>query len=201
MKKEDLSKVEGLTEDQINSIIAVSTEELKGFIPKARFDEINDTKKELDQQIKDRDKQLKDLQDKAKGNEELERTIATLQETNKTAKETYDAKLKDMTINSAIQAKLTDTKYPDLLVTKFDKSKIVVSVDGAVSGIDEQLITIKETYKDLFVPVVTGKGPNNTGGSGTGVKNPWSKEHFNLTEQGKMLRENPELAKQYRASV
>lgn len=29
------------------------------------------------------------------------------------------------------------------------------------------------------------------------TKNPWSKDHFNLTEQGKILKENPELAKKY----
>ncbi|MED3691298.1 DUF4355 domain-containing protein [Peribacillus butanolivorans] len=30
----------------------------------------------------------------------------------------------------------------------------------------------------------------------SGVKNPWNKESFNLTEQAKILKENPELAKQ-----
>lgn len=40
-----------------------------------------------------------------------------------------------------------------------------------------------------------------TGGGADTTENPWSKEHYNLTMQGKLLRENPELAKKYRAEA
>ncbi len=179
----------------------IKTEFPKNAVPKTEFNTLNDTKKDLEQQIKDRDKQLKDLQDKAKGNEEFEKTIKDLQDVNKSTKEQYEAKIKDLTINTAIQAKLSDTKYPDLLMTKFDKAKLVVNADGTVTGIDEQLTTIKETYKDLFVPPVRGYEPYNKETNPTGMKNPWSKEHFNLTEQARILKENPELAKQLKTSV
>lgn len=155
----------------------------------------------MEQQIRDRDKQLKDLQEKVKGNEELEKTIKELQEANKATKEQYEAKIKDMTIAAAIRSKLTDAKYPDLLLTKFDQSKISIAEDGTVLGIDEQLTALKEQYRDLFKPDLKGREPNNTGGTPPGVKNPWSKEHFNLTEQGRILRENPELAVQLQASA
>lgn len=195
MTKEQLLEM-GLTEEQADKVMAAHREVLTGFIPKARFDEVNETKKELEQQIRERDKQLKELQEKAKGNEELEKTIKELQEANKATKEQYEAKIRDMTINAAIQSKLTDAKYPDLLISKFDESKLSIAEDGKVLGIDEQLSILKEQYKDLFKPDVKGKEPNNIGGSSLGQKNPWSKEHFNLTEQGRILRENPELAKQ-----
>lgn len=200
MTKEQLVAM-GLTEEQANQVLAAYAEELKGFIPKARFDEVNETKKDLEKQITERDTQLKDLNAKAKGNEDLEKTIKELQEANKATKTEYETKIKDMTISSAIQAKLTDTKYPELLMGKFDKSKLSVADDGTVVGIDEQLTAIKETYKDLFTKVMTGKQSNNQGGSHSGSKNPWSKEHFNLTEQGRIIRESPELAKQFMASI
>lgn len=38
-------------------------------------------------------------------------------------------------------------------------------------------------------------GGGGQGGSG-GQKNPWKKDTYNLTEQGKILKENPDLAKQ-----
>lgn len=38
----------------------------------------------------------------------------------------------------------------------------------------------------------TGSRPNSPGGGG--VKNPWTKDHMNLTEQGRILRDNPALA-------
>lgn len=200
MKKEQLLEL-GLTEEQADKVLNLHKEVLAGFIPKARFDEVNETKKELEQQIQGRDNQLKELQKKAKGNEELEKRIQELQEANKATKEQYEAKIRDMTINAAIQSKLTDAKYPDLLISKFDKSKLSIADDGTVLGIDEQLTTIKEQYKDLFKPDIKGREPNNTGGTPPGTKNPWSKEHFNLTEQGRLLRENPELAKKLMASA
>jgi len=42
--------------------------------------------------------------------------------------------------------------------------------------------------------------PPKGGGTET-TQNPWSKEHYNLTMQGKILRENPELAKKYMAEA
>ncbi|MFC5468419.1 DUF4355 domain-containing protein [Cohnella suwonensis] len=39
------------------------------------------------------------------------------------------------------------------------------------------------------------------GGKGGGQINPWKKETFNLTEQGRIIRENPELAKQLKAAA
>lgn len=46
-----------------------------------------------------------------------------------------------------------------------------------------------------------GRTPPAGGGGGTGQTNPWKKETFNLTEQGRLLRENPELAKQLMAQA
>ena len=200
MTKEQLLEM-GLTEEQVDKVLAAQKEELKGYIPKARFDEVNNAKKDLENQLNDRDKQLKDLQEKVKGNEELEKTIKELQEANKATKEQYEDKIRDMTINAAIQSKLTDAKYPDLLLAKFDHSKLSIAEDGTVLGVDEQLTALKEQYKDLFKPGLRGREPNNIGGAPPGTKNPWSKEHFNLTEQGRILRENPELAAQLQAAA
>lgn len=46
---------------------------------------------------------------------------------------------------------------------------------------------VKERFKE------SGRTPHEPDGGDT-TKNPWSKEHFNLTEQARILRENPELA-------
>lgn len=141
------------------------------------------------------------LKKENKDNETLQQTIKTHEGTIDTLKKDYEAKVKELQINAALQAKLTDTKYPELLVSKFDKSRLVVGADGSVSGIDDQLIAIKEAYKDLFTPKVTGDDPQNKDKTPPGGKNPWSKDHFNLTEQGRLLRENSALAAQYKAAA
>ncbi len=54
---------------------------------------------------------------------------------------------------------------------------------------------VEEKFKE------SGRAPN-AGGGGTEAKiNPWKKETFNLTEQGRILRDNPELAKQLQAQA
>jgi hypothetical protein len=48
----------------------------------------------------------------------------------------------------------------------------------------------------------SGEEPGKRKGGGAGaVKNPWSKEHFNLTEQARILKEDPNLAKQLEAQA
>ncbi len=54
---------------------------------------------------------------------------------------------------------------------------------------------VEEKFKE------SGRTPNPGGGGGSGQINPWKKETFNLTEQGRLLRENPELAKQMMAQA
>lgn len=192
--KDGVLDVDALTKE-------VNTEFPKHAVPKSDFNTLNDTKKDLEDQIKDRDKQLKDLGEKVKGNDEAEKTIKELQEANKKTKDEYEAKVKELKIDAAIQSKLSDAKYPELLAGRIDKTKLSLSDDGTVLGIDEQVIKLKDTYKDQFKPAVTGGDPENKDKTPPGGKNPWSKEHFNLTEQGRLLRENSALAAQYKAAA
>lgn len=189
----ELLKTVGIEDTKIDELVTSANKELpKYFIPKEKFNEVSEAKKQLEETIKDRDKQLEDLGKKAKGNEDLEKQIKDLQETNRTTKETYEAKIKDMAINSAIQSKLTDTKYPDLLMTKFDKAKISMQEDGSIIGIDEQLTSIKEQYKDLFVPKITGGDPYNKGGGPSVVtKDQFSKMGY--LDRLKLKQTNSEL--------
>lgn len=139
----------------------------KYAVPKEDFNTVNEAKKTLEQDIKTRDKQIQDLKAAAGDTEKLNQKIAETEAANKKMKEEYESKIREMTLDSAIRQKLTDTKYPDLLSGKFDRSKMVINADGTVTGIDEQLAVIKESYKDLFVPAASGKDPKNQGQTGT----------------------------------
>ena len=71
--------------------------------------------------------------------------------------------------------------------------------DGDLVGFDTQIEALKESDSYLFEEV--GKGTLGSAGThkrdnGANTKNPFSKEHFNLTEQSKLFIENPTLAKQ-----
>lgn len=161
------------------------------YIPKEKFDSVNTQKNDLAKQIAERDKQLKELQGKATGNEELQNQIKTLQEQNKKAQKNYESKIKDMKLDSAIKAKLSENKakYVDLLSSKFDKSKLIVAEDGTISGLDDQMKALKDTYKDLFTPVVVGKSPIDSGKSS---------KTYSMEEIGKM---SPDEINQHWAEI
>ncbi|WP_039944492.1 phage scaffolding protein [Thermicanus aegyptius] len=181
------------------------------WIPKDKFNEINEAKKQAEEALKERDKQLSDLKKAAEGNEELKKQIEQLQAENKAAAEKYEAKLQDMAVTTAIKLAVAGQVHdPDLVAALLDKSKIELDDSSNVkAGLDEQIKTLRQSKAFLFVEQKSDKGPQFKGvapadgrdGGSTGIKNPWSKEHFNLTEQARILRENPELAKQLQSIV
>ena len=68
---------------------------------------------------------------------------------------------------------------------------------------DDVLKPLKESAPHLFK--TNGQGGYNpaAGGAGSagGVTNPWKKESFNLTEQGKILKSDPAQEKQLAAAA
>lgn len=162
MKKEDLI-AKGLTDEQAQIAVDAWNDAIKGYIPKSRFDEVNTAKTDLEKQVKDRDTQLKDLKDAAKDSESLQTKITELETANKQTKADYEGRIKDMKLTSAIKDQLTDCKYPELVADKIDRSKLILAEDGSISGLSDQLKTVKETYKELFTPSVSGRSPANNG--------------------------------------
>lgn len=155
MKTEDVVKL-GATEEVANAIIGLYAEEMKGFIPKSRFDEVNEAKKNAEALLKERDTQIESLSKNSEATESLKNQLEKMKADNEKSKADYEAKIKDMVLNSAISEKLTGTNYKDLLIPKVDKTKLAIGDGGEVLGLDEQIKTIRENYKDLFVPVVSG---------------------------------------------
>ncbi|WP_270167570.1 phage scaffolding protein [Paenibacillus sp. SYP-B4298] len=212
MNKEQFVEL-GLPEDLAEKAAAASGEELKGFIPKARFDEVNNAKKAAEKDVADRDAQLEELKKSSGDAEALKQQIEKLQGENKSAKEKYEAQLKDLQITTAIEKALAaaNAKHADLLIGKINKEKIELLQDGSVKGLEDQIKPLKESYAELFATEEEGgtkfkgaKPPEGSGGGGTGgagAVNPWKKETFNLTEQGRLLRDNPDLAKQFKAAA
>lgn len=175
MKKEDIVAI-GVAEAIAEKIAAASAEELKGFIPKARFDEVNEAKKNAEALVKERDSQLTELKKTAGASEELLKKIGELEASNKEAAKAYEERIKDMTLDAAIKEKLTGTQYADLLLPKVDRSKLSIAADGTVTGLDDQITGIKTQYKDLFAPGVSGRGEGSQHGSiGSGAGTPAAK--------------------------
>lgn len=152
MNKEQFVAI-GLTEDMATKAAEASQTELKGFIPKTRFDEVNDAKKKAEDGLKERDTQIETLKKTSGDSETLKTQIEELQKANKAADEKYQADLKETRLSSAIKLALTGKVHDDDLVAGlFDKTKLILGDDGKVTGLDEQLSSIKESKAFLFKP-------------------------------------------------
>lgn len=152
----------GLTEEQATKAAAASVEELKAYVPKTRFDEVNDAKKQAE---KDRDTvsgQLDELKKSTGASEDLKKQIETLQADNKAAADKYATDLKELTLTNAIKTALTGKVHDEGLVAGlFDKAKLVIDGDKVV-GLEEQLKGLQTDKAFLF------KSEGNGGQGGTG---------------------------------
>ena len=170
MNKEDLLKL-GLTEEQAEKVIEVNTEQLKGFIPKSRFDEVNNAKKQAEKDLTERDKQLETLKNSTGDMESLKNTIAQLQADNKAAADNYQAELGRIKLDNAVNTALlsANTINPKAVRALLDMDKIKMDGDTLL-GINDQIENLKkaEDSKMLFRAETTGfsgvkPGEGNTG--------------------------------------
>lgn len=171
MKKEDFVAL-GFGEEQATKAAEASKKELESYVPKADYDAANQVKGQLEKDIKDRDKQLEDLKRNSGDNAELLKQIETLQAENKAAMEKNEADMKELKLSTAITLALGESAQDAELVTGlFDKSKLILSDDGKVTGLEEQLKSIKESKPFLFkedkaeLPKNTGFRPLGASGS------------------------------------
>lgn len=123
MKKDDLVKL-GLDEAVAAKAAEAFAEELRGYIPKARFDEVNEAKKQLEKA---------DITG-------LQVQLAKLQDESKKAKEQYDSEVKKLQLGSAVDKALLAAKAKNLKAVKalLEMDKLQIEGD-AVKGLDDQL--------------------------------------------------------------
>lgn len=84
-------------------------------------------------------------------------------------------------------------------VLRDNEGNVVRGKNGPIT-LDEWLETQRETRPHWFPTPKGSRVPGNPGGGQNG-NNPWKKESFNLSRQGQILRESPELAERLKAEA
>ncbi len=160
-----------------------------------------------------------DFNAKVKELETANGTITELKKSNGDTKELqkkigdYEAEIKnlkksaeDTEKNYALKEQLTKQGVldPDYLIYKAGGlEKFNFDKEGKPIGVEEAVKPYKEdaTMVHLFKQEQQKPPYNPKDGGAGGVTNPFAKDTFNLTEQGRMLKENPAQAKELAAAA
>jgi len=199
----ELLKKAGIPEDKLDSTITDINKELpKHFIPKDKYNEAAEAKKKLEADLAARDQQLEQLKQAAGNSEELKAQIEQLQAENQKAAEEWQAKMAQMQLDFAIDKALTAAKAKNAKAVKALLDLEKVKLDGEqLLGLDDQLKAIQQSDPYLFGESGRVGSGTNPPGAGNPEVNPWKPETFNLTLQGKILREDPAKAARMKAEA
>lgn len=152
MKKEDLIAM-GLNEDQAKKVMELHTSVLDGnYVPKTRFNEVNEENKTLKGQISDRDKQLEDLKKSTGDSEALKRQIADLQQQNANAQKAHEAEMNKLKMDNAIEAALTaaGAKNAKAVRSLFDETGFKMNDKGEVEGLADAIKAVQKSDSYMF---------------------------------------------------
>lgn len=199
MKKEEFVKL-GLDEEIAKKCEAASTEELKAYIPKARFDEVNNEKKKLELDIRDRDGQLETLKNSTGDFDSMKKQIETLQADNKKKDEDHAAEIKQLKVNAAVESAITGAKGKNAKAIKalLNLENVELADDGTIKGLSEQLEALVKAEDSKFLfdtetkkTQVKGAKPGESGNEPGDGKVDVSKMTY--SELAAYMAENPDV--------
>lgn len=166
MKREFLKSLE-LSDEVIDKIMAENGNDINSL--KAKQTELENRLIDSQTQVSERDKQLEELKKSVGDSESLKEQINKLQEDNKKSAEAYEAKIKQMSIENAINVALSNAKAKNAKAVRALLDLENAQLDGeTIKGLDKQIEKLKESDAYLFEdnkPDIKGARPAE--GNGT----------------------------------
>ena len=153
MKKEELMKLEGMTEELATKIAEMSAEELKGTIPKSRLDEVIKERDDAKTAHADVLKQIGALQKETGDVQSLKDKIKELEDGAKETEKTHAAELQSLKISNATDTALLGAKALNIKAVKalLNLENAELNEDGTVKGLAEQIEALKAAEDSKFL--------------------------------------------------
>ena len=166
----------------------INTEFAKNAVPKSVFNDTNE-------QLKTATKTIEELKKSNSDNEELQKKIKEHEDTIKNLQSAAENTKKEYALKDELK-KLGVTDVDYLIYKHGGLEKFNFDKEGKAIGLEETIKGYKESIPHIFKTSTTVTNYIPANGTGSSLKNPFAKESFNLTEQGRLLKENPEQAKE-----
>jgi hypothetical protein len=190
MKKEDLV-AKGLSDAHAQIAVDAYNEEIKDFIPKTRFDEVNG-------QLKTANSTIDQLKNTNKDNEALQAEVTKYKDQVRQMETAAANTQKEYALKDKLkEAGVTDVDY--IIYKQGGLDKFTFDKDGKPVGVDDVLKPLRETSPHLFKQNKGGYDP--AGGGTPPAGNPFAKETWNMTKQGELFKADPAQARQMAAAA
>ena len=152
MKLEDLTSI-GIDKESAEKVLSLHKEELKGFIPKTRFDEVNSAKANAEELVKTQKAQLEDLQKNNKDNTELQTQIEKLNTDLETKQSEYEKQINDMKIQHFAENALNNEQAKNIkaVLPFLDLTDAKLNDKGEVEGLLDKIKALKEGEETSFL--------------------------------------------------
>lgn len=173
MKREDLIKL-GLDEEAAKKVEAASIEELKGYVEKTKYIELETVKNQLEESNKTVNKQLEDLKKNTGDAEALKAEIQKMQDENKNKETEYANNIKKLKVDNAVELALIGAKAKNTKAVKalLNLENLEIGEDGKVKGLEDQIknLTKDEGTAFLFEAESKTETPKGTDPAGKSAK-------------------------------
>jgi hypothetical protein len=175
------------------AVKAINAEFPKHAVPKQDY---NDKVKELSTASET----INDLKKNNADNVELQQKVKDYEVETARLKTEADNTRKEYALKDKLkEAGVTDADY--IIYKQGGLDKFTFDKDGKVIGLDDVLKPMRESSPHLFKNAGGTGGYDPAGGGKPPVNNPFAKETYNLTEQGRLFKQNPEQARQMAAAA
>lgn len=168
MKKQDFIEM-GIDEETAQKLEDESQKELKGMIPKARFDEVNEQRKRAEEVVAERDRQIESLTQDRSDTETLQNRIDELIAENQKQKQGFADQLKRHALTDALRE--TGAIDPEYVIDKIGGvDKFYFNEDGTVMALEDTIKGFRDARPHLF-----GKGTGYNPAAGAPIRPDFSK--------------------------
>lgn len=153
MKKEELMKLDGMTDALAAAVLNLAKGDTEGMIPKARLDEVIKERDNARKEHADVLKELGALQKETGDVTDLRDKIKSLEDAAKNAQKEHDAEIHALKVDNAVNAALLGEKALNVKAVKalLNLDKAELDEDGTVKGLADQIKTLKAADDSKFL--------------------------------------------------
>ncbi len=191
--------IEAYNSENKNTAVKLADLSSGEYVSKDKYDNLKKEKAAAEATLGEAKKTIESLEASSGNNEQLQTEIANY----KTRIEALETEAENTRKTYVVKESLSKAGIidPDYVIYKQGGiGKFKFSKDNALENVDELIKELRDnkSLAHLFESQQNAYVPSGGGG---GINNPFAKETLNMTEQGRLLRENPAQAKEMAAAA